>query len=284
MIKKPTQRFVDLCIDVDAHIMEKDERVVSRVYTELTQIAFMLILKKKYFTKQYYSEQFAYYLANITYIRMTTPRQFLPEDDPKFLSPVKSCLNYMKAVLYPKKCEFAAQEFGFNTREGDIEAANLSRQYLAAPMRNTVGNMRRVDIEFYIKTFPRIFKKVVNESMYGHDKRLSHYLYISVLRSFINTISMTPQQARRYEKIKDGCSDERKQNLMTKFYDTNAKAPASLYGLDFNFETYVHVLMQKVKQQFTKDIIEICDDYDLSDKQIDDAIKANLSEVLEDKD
>ena len=71
---------------------------------------------------------------------------------------------------------------------------------------------------------------------------------------------------------------------MTKFYDTNAKAPASLYGLNFDFETYVYVLMQKVKQQFTKDIIEICDDYDLSDKQIDDAIKANLSEVLEDKD
>ena len=33
-----------------------------------------------------------------------------------------------------------------------------------------------------------------------------------------------------------------------------------------------------------KDIREICDDYDLSDKEIDDAIKANLSEVLEDKD
>ena len=53
---------------------------------------------------------------------------------------------------------------------------------------------------------------------------------------------------------------------MTKFYDINAKAPTSLYGLNFDFETYVHVLMQKVKQQFTKDIIEICDDYDLSDK------------------
>lgn len=71
---------------------------------------------------------------------------------------------------------------------------------------------------------------------------------------------------------------------MTKFYDVNAKAPTALYGLDFDFETYVHVLMQKVKQQFTKDIRDICDDYDLSDKEIDDAIKANLSEVLEEKD
>ncbi len=70
---------------------------------------------------------------------MTTDRQFLPETDPKFLSPVKSCLNYMKAVLYPKKCEFAAQEFGFSTREGDAEAAELFKNYMAGPIRADAG-------------------------------------------------------------------------------------------------------------------------------------------------
>lgn len=120
--------------------------------------------------------------------------------------------------------------------------------------------------------------------MYGHNKRIAHYLYISILRSFINTVSMTPQQARRYNKIKDNCSDDRQQNMLTKFYDINAKALTSVYGLDSDFETYIHVLMQKVKQQFIKDVREICSDYDLTDKEIDDAIRSNLSEVLEEKD
>ena len=31
------------------------------------------------------------------------------------------------------------------------------------------------------------------------------------------------------------------------FYNINAKAPTFVYGLDSDFETYVHVLMQKVK-------------------------------------
>ena len=151
-------------------------------------------------------------------------------------------------------------------------------------MRCDISNLRHVEVDFYIRTFPRLFKKVVNESMYGQNKRIAHYLYISILRSFINTISMTPQQAKRYNKIKDNCSDDRQQNMLTKFYNINAKAPTFVYGLDSDFETYVHVLMQKVKQQFIKDVREICSDYDLTDKEIDDVIKYNLSEVLEEKD
>lgn len=56
MIKKPTKRFVDMCIDIDANILSKDNSVINRIYTEMVQVAFMLILKKHYFNKAYYNE------------------------------------------------------------------------------------------------------------------------------------------------------------------------------------------------------------------------------------
>lgn len=42
--------------------------------------------------------------------------------------------------------------------------------------------------------------------------------------------------------------------------------------------------MQKIKRAFTSDIREISAEYDLSDKVIEDVIKDNLSEILEETD
>ena len=171
MRKKPKIRYVDMAIYVDSHIKE-DDHDVKLVFDYLVMLAYMLAVKRKFFNKESYYDHFANYMAIIVYTRMTTKRQYLPENDPKYLSPVKSCLNYMKQILYARKCSFIAEEFNFTTRDSDEESFAF-KDHMTSVAMSTPNNLLICDMKVYLSTINGIIKDHIYNGVYGNDKVLA---------------------------------------------------------------------------------------------------------------
>ena len=110
MKKQPPMRYVDMAIYVDNHVHDKNADT-DKIFEYLRILSEMLAVKRRFFSKPADYYKFSKYLASLVYVRMTDKRQWLPKDDPNYITPIKSCLNYIKQVLYVKKCAFIFDEF-----------------------------------------------------------------------------------------------------------------------------------------------------------------------------
>lgn len=90
--KKFKVRPVDMCIYIDNHIYEPDHDV-NLIFEYLHDLFYSLSIKKRFFGSEKDYEQYSLYGATQAYLRLTSPKQFLPDDDPKKLPKVKSILN-----------------------------------------------------------------------------------------------------------------------------------------------------------------------------------------------
>ena len=114
MKHKIDMRYVDMAIYIDDNI-HKEDHDVARVYGYLNELAYMLAIKRRLFHHEHEYDEFSHWFAALVYSRMTTPRQYLDESDPKYLTPIKSCLNYLKQTLYAKYCEFLPSIYNYTT-------------------------------------------------------------------------------------------------------------------------------------------------------------------------
>ena len=284
MIKKLPIKYTTMAIYIDEHIFDEDKHVQEIVYDYLVHIAYMLILKHKLFNNIKDSEQYAHYLATDVYLRMVTPRQFLPEDDPQYLTPIKSSLNYIKQLLYPRKVAFAQKEFGFTTKANDIEAYNVSRDYVESSIQTYYSSMKAADIRTYITDVPRTLKYILSKCPYSNDKVILHYLYISVLASFIRNFTYSKKQKRRLARLVNPRLIHKLETLSKQCYSENTLNAPITYGLDEEFFNIVAVYLQKFKQELTKDMEFIVGEYDVPDEMMNDIMMNNLSEILEERD
>ena len=284
MIKKLPIKYTTMAIYVDEHIFDKDKHVQEIVYDYILHISFMLIIKHKLFPNVKYSEQYAYYLASDVYMRMTTPRQFLPEDDPQYLTPIKSCLNYIKQLLYPRKVAFAQKEFGYTTKAEDVEAFNVSKDYTEMSVKSYNASMRKVDVETYLSDAPKTLLHILNKSPYGDDKVMVHKLCVSVMVSFIRNMSFSKRQKERLARLNKPKLVQKMDALSKQYYSENTQSAPVTYDLEEEYYNVVAVYLQKFKKEIAKDIQEINEEYSLSDEVMEDIIMYNLSEILEERD
>lgn len=134
-------------------------------------IAYMLACKRRFFNKESLYDDFSHFMATNVFIRMSTPRQFLPEDDPKYLSPIKSCLNYMKQIIYVRKCEFLHNEFSnaidYNKCDDDFSKVTVSNKF-----RNNMTDLVNINVNSYLNKIESIIYKEVSNGVYGNDEVL----------------------------------------------------------------------------------------------------------------
>lgn len=171
MRKKPPIRYVDMAIYVDANIHNKDHDV-EKVFNYLVMLAYMLSIKRHFFHKEVDYDNYAQYLATIVYTRMTTPRQYLDESDPKYLTPIKSCLNYMKQILYARKCAYCNEEFNSTTQEDSLDS-EITREYMTEQVMATPNSLLACDVKIYLKTIDGIIQDCIYKGVYGNDPVLA---------------------------------------------------------------------------------------------------------------
>lgn len=275
MRKKPKIKYTEMAMYVDKNIissyLNKDEAVISQVYEYLVMLAYMLSIKKRFFYKEEDYDNFSYYMANIVYTRMTSSKQWLPKDDPKYLTPIKSCLNYMKQIIYARKCAFAYEEFNSTTK--NITDADTAKDYLKASVLDSQNDLLICDVEVYLKSIDTIIKNEVYTGVYANDKVLAWKLYTSVLLSLLNNFTLSNKHKEKlnttrpelYEEVLAYCIDKENANAVL------------LYDLDPIYTDYISLVLQKVKKNVVNDIKELSANYECSDEMLEDLLSSNAN-------
>lgn len=125
--KRPSGvRVTQLCIFVDSHIDEiveagKNPELEDKIYNYIWLIIRSLAQKKNYFKNYDDYDQYAFFAASRMYFALLKSRRNAGKIiRGREIKPIKSVLNYTKALLYPMKVEYQNQNFRSVTK-GDAD-------------------------------------------------------------------------------------------------------------------------------------------------------------------
>ncbi len=116
--KKPANlKYTDLCIWIDANIPNivnpgEHPEIEDKVYNYIWLVIKALAIKKCMFNNFQDYDPYAFYSANRIYFALrknlwNTGKTIKGKE----IKPIKSCLNYIKALLYPMKIEYQNETF-----------------------------------------------------------------------------------------------------------------------------------------------------------------------------
>lgn len=111
----------------------------------------------------------------------------------KDIRPIKSCLNYMKALLYPMKIEFLREEYNLNTANAAISKkfdVFTYKQELRNDMWHSQGgkdSFRSTILDLF-RHFNRILNSVLSKSPFTRDTPDYKKIKISLLLNILNNL------------------------------------------------------------------------------------------------
>ena len=116
--KKPANmKYTDMCIFIDENVPKivnpgKNPDLENTIYNYLWLLVKALAIKKCMFTDFQDYDMYAFYAANRLFFALR--KNQLNQGKiikGKLIRPIKSCLNYTKALLYPMKIEYQRESF-----------------------------------------------------------------------------------------------------------------------------------------------------------------------------
>ena len=294
MRKKPKVRYVDMAIYIDNNV-NKPDADVNKIWDYLVMLSYMLAVKRRFFTREDYYDRFAYYFATIVYNRLTDKRQFEDPNSSNYITPIKSCLNYMKQTIYGRKCVFCNEEFD-SVCGIDAETLVKLKKELGDPISNNSHDFLSIELNDCIDNINKIIHDKIYNGVYGKDKSLAWKLYTSVLISLVRNFTLSKSNKKRlidykmsnkFNELNGDCRLYLKLNfeelIERIMWDETATAPVA-YDLDNSYLDYVALVVQQVKKELIRDIEELNQEYTLSDDLVEDVLMSCLSSVREDED
>lgn len=171
--KKPDgMKYVDLCIYIDAHAPELidpncSEEVQDTIFNYLWLVVKAIAIKKKLFTSFYDYDGYAFYAANRLY---TAIKRNLQNQGKvikgRTITPIKSCLNYMKTLLYPMKLEYLSQEKNLEFQNLETTKnfdAFMYKQHFKQEAWTQLGNNEK--FQYAIKDLVQNFDNIINSTL-----------------------------------------------------------------------------------------------------------------------
>lgn len=121
--KDPKLKYTDLCIFIDKNaprLIEPDcpKELEDLIYNYLWLVVKALAIKQRMFTSFQDYDGFSFYAAKRLYF--AHKKSLLNAGKMvkgKEIRPIKSCLNYMKTLLYPMKLEYLKEEYCVGIRK-----------------------------------------------------------------------------------------------------------------------------------------------------------------------
>jgi hypothetical protein len=251
--------YTDMAIFFDKNI-KKPSRNDNLLYEYLYHLIYMLANKARYFHDFQDYDEFAMYAAGKIYMRAI--------NQDKNEKPIKSILNYIKAVIYPMKVDYQKETYDEIINPDVDERINGERlkNNLHKPIQADYQQGLMDEIYRQLDFLPKYIKEVVSESPYKNDPLVSRRLYISVLLSFLNgvTISNPGLQKLKRRELKSLEID----NTTIKMLEKEKVISTLLWRLDDSLTNYVEILTNKVRRKFGRDLVEIKKSYELSEEDM----------------
>ena len=276
-------RYVDMCIYIDNIVKRGDptDKEIDLIFEYLYHLSFMLAHKHKYFNEFHYYEEFAIFFATeVLYRLFYNPKlKQIDENGEPILTPIKSVLNYMKSILYGRKCLFESKNYSQKIVNTDKNNFNSSFE-LHNKLRETLVYTMESDIDIYLKTVSSEIKKLVySNCIYKNDKILLKNIYISCLLSVVNSFTFTKLDLDNISSTY--ILPESKYKYIDRLYKKNRDNCVILYNLDNSFYDYIKVMVRRIFTKLQKDISDLSKkDVDVSDETLSELVFLELDGKL----
>lgn len=275
--KPPNMRYTQLAMFVDAHIRDKDEKTQQLCFEYIWHLFYILAVKGKMFNSGRDYDEYALYAATQLYLR------YKKEDSEKGanLKPIKSCLNYIKRILYPLKVNYQKANFEQVFQEGSLQG-NAPTQILddkINDIRNLNSSLVSVECNYYLSSIHSSIKGILEKTPYRNDKAILHGLYISCLLTFLKSITLSKRSLARLEDRK--AKKLTLEGVLDQLYARESREDnVVLYHLDPSMHNYVAFLFNKIKKEVIKDLNYIIGSYEPSESVIRDLLMSPLEDIL----
>lgn len=257
--KKPSElKYTDLCIYIDENVPKiinpgENPEIENTIYNYLWLLVKALAIKKCMFTDFQDYDLYAFYSANRLFFALRKNQLNQGKTiKGKLIRPIKSCLNYTKALLYPMKIEYQRESF----REV-IEEEFVSKKFDAFAYKEQLKNQARES-----SGIGRQFKQHLQESI----SQNGHILDEVLSKSPFNASTL------EYQNLKISI-------LLTSLHIIRTKGkleanPQSviLWHLPKSMTSYTKILLKEFFMALKLDIMECYQMADLSDSDLENIL------------
>lgn len=270
------KRVVDLCIYVDQNAY-KENHDKEKLFDAIHNIVIVLAVKAKLFKNWKDYEGFALEYSGNLYKRLTNPRQFLPDNDPRKLKKIKSILNYIKKTMYPMKVDYQKEIFSqrFDPLLHEDSVNNIREKYITQ-CRNQSNDVLEVNFRYYLAKITNTVKRFLRQTPYREDPVMLHNLYLSCMLTLLNQITLSNHNKNRYKnRLKRSYN---LQAFLNTVFLEELQNSTILFHLPDTMKNYVSVLVARIRKLISKDLFEL-----IGDSQPSDAvIQAIMGSSMED--
>jgi hypothetical protein len=198
--KKPTgMKYTEMCIFIDENVPKivnpgENPELENLIYNYLWLLVKALAIKKCMFTDFQDYDMYAFYAANRLFFALRKNQVNQGKTiKGKQIRPIKSCLNYTKALLYPMKIEYQRESF-----KEVIEEEFVSKKFDAFAYKERLKNNTReaagVNYQFKQHIYEvfskntRILDDILDRSPFNKSTLEYQNLKISILLTSIQIL------------------------------------------------------------------------------------------------
>lgn len=265
LYKKPSSlKYTELCMYIDENVPKLANSgeypdVESTVYNYLWLLVKALAIKKCMFNKFEDYDGYAFYAATRLFLALR--KNYLNQGKVikgKQIKPIKSCLNYTKALMYPMKIEYQRETFN-EIIEEEFVSKKFDAFAYASQLKNEAADSTDANRQLYMFLADSIRKNkmledILKKSPFNKSTVEYKNLKISVLLNSINIL-----QAKKKLVVTD------QQSII-------------LWHLPKNMTSYVKVLVKEFFMAIKLEIMDCYREASLTDDVLDDILQANLED------
>lgn len=271
MWRKPDNlKYTDLCIYIDAHSAELvdadvNDEVPNLIYNYIYLLVKALAIKKRMFEN--FNDYDGYALQSANRLFFALKKSYMNEGKVikgKTIKPIKSILNYTKALLHPMKLEYLNTQYNIKTRASEAAKQFDSFTYKQTLKERVWESQRNTEK----------FKDSVIELFYEFNKTLDVVLKRSPFR----------QNSPEYKKIKISILLNCLQNLKDKNGINADPVTVKVWKLPKSMNNYIRVFITELGTSLKHEIMSFYNDLQLEDKILDYLISNPSGEYNENED
>lgn len=263
-IKPKNVTYTQMAMFIDEHAYDEDtsNEQNNLIFEYLFHLVEMLAYKAKFFQKYQYYEDFALYVASSVYLRLKNPRQFKYDENgqPK-LKRIKSILNYIKTILYPKKVDFEQEHYDQTFSKVDDTELNsdIGIGYtFADSLIDSLDQLSKVNFKLCLKDITNTIRSYVYNLPFKNDKVFINNLYLSCLLTFLSSITPKSSDLERISKLK--LASHREVEIDELLEDSFTVEDVIVFHLDNKYRKYIYLLTKEIKHLIANDLSLILND------------------------
>lgn len=275
-------KYTDMCIYIDQNVHKivntgEYPDVETKIYEYLYHILYALACKANYFSKWEDYDLFALYGASELFMalknRQVNAGKIIRGRE---VVPVKSCLNFIKSVLFPLKINYQRQNFATIINPEVDQDTSILEGDMKKAIRSEYQQDLEDDLIEVLSNLSSYLTNILNTTPYKKDPVMLERLRISCLLSLVNDFTIPNKQKAKIKKHLDNISDSK---LISIYQDNWSEV--ILWHLPEHIKDYVKILTIRLKHKITDEINSTRQYHDLSDEILDSILKSAYNQYDE---